>query len=113
MAPTRVQVRCILKLGGVGMNALDGGDQTHLSRGPEQGYSGKCLDDISEQTLRDDPVQEARRKQLETEYSGPSGFGRSAPDRRRPSRQGSHRSACDGWMSAMAMTSRRNTGPGL
>ena len=47
------------------MHTLGDGDQTHLARGTDQGDSGKYLDDISRQTLRDDLVQEARRKELE------------------------------------------------
>ena len=54
-----------MTVGDVGTHALEDGDQTHLSRGPEQGYSGKYLDDISKQVLRDDLVQEARRKELD------------------------------------------------
>ena len=47
------------------MHALEDEDLVHLARGPEQGYSGKYLDDISKQRLRDDLVEEARRKELE------------------------------------------------
>jgi len=32
--------------------------------GPAQGYSGKCKDDLTGQTLRDDLVKQARAKEL-------------------------------------------------
>ena len=80
----------IMKVGEVGMHALEGGDQTQLDRGPGQGDSGRCLDDISKQTLRDDLAQEAQRKESQHFVSK-----RSASDRRHPPRRGSHISACD------------------
>ena len=105
-----LQARGIMTVGDVGMHALEDADQTHLARGPEQGYSGKYLDDISKQTLRDDSVEEARREELE--YFVAKGFGKSATGRKRPLRRGNHLSACDGWTSTRATTSRPSIGRG-
>ena len=60
-----LQARGVMTVGDVGMHALEDEDLVHLARGPEQGYSGKYLDDISKQKLRDDLVEEAGRKELE------------------------------------------------
>jgi hypothetical protein len=55
-----------MKRGEFGLHAVDGDVQVEVGpRGPAQGYSGKYLDDISKQVLRDDLVQEARRKELD------------------------------------------------
>ena len=54
-----LQARGVMTVGDVGMHALEDENLVHLARGPEQGYSGKYLDDISKQKLRDDLVEEA------------------------------------------------------
>ena len=54
-----------MKRGECGLHALD--DEMHIEaelRGPAQGYSGKYIDDMSKQVLKDSLVQEARAKEL-------------------------------------------------
>ena len=55
----------LLKDGCYGIQAPDEDAEVerHL-RGPEQGYSGKCRDDLTGQTLKDSLVEEARAKEL-------------------------------------------------
>ena len=97
-----LQSRGIMTAGDVGMHGLEDADQTHLARGIEQGYSGKYLDDISKQVLRDDLVQEARRKELD--YFVSKGVWQKSPDKGHALRRASHPSACGGWTSTRVTT---------
>jgi len=54
-----------MKRGEFGLHAVD--DELEIKtelRGPAQGYSGKYVDDMSKQVLKDSLVQEARAKEL-------------------------------------------------
>ena len=60
----------LLKDGCYGIQAPDEDAEVERNlRGPAQGYSGKFLDDLTGQVLRDDLVREARAKELEFFHS--------------------------------------------
>ena len=55
----------VMQRGECGLHAVDGEMQIEAElRGPAQGYSGKCVDDMSKQFLKDSFVQGARAKEL-------------------------------------------------
>ncbi len=55
----------IARPGEVGLNAVtDDAEDERNMKGPEQGYSGRCKDDITGQILNDELVREARAKEL-------------------------------------------------
>ena len=57
--------RGVMKRGEFGMHAVDEDVLLEAElRGPAQGYSGKYVDDMSKQVLKDSLVQEARAKEL-------------------------------------------------
>ncbi len=60
-----LHARGVMKRGECGLHAVDDelGIEAEL-RGPAQGYSRKCVDDMSKQFLKDSLVQEARAKEL-------------------------------------------------
>ena len=67
-----------MKRGEVGLHAVNDEDlQVNHLRGPEQGYSGKFVDDMTKQVLRDDLVREARAKELT--YFNDKGVWRKRP----------------------------------
>ena len=54
-----------LKPGCVGLQPPDDEEETHaLLHGPDQGYSGKYKDDLTQQVLRGDLVHAARQQEL-------------------------------------------------
>lgn len=60
-----LNARGVMGRGECGLRAVD--DELEIQaelRGPAQGYSGKCVDDMSKQVLGDSLVQEARAKEL-------------------------------------------------
>ena len=73
-----LHVRGVMKRGEVGLHAVNDEDlQVNHLRGPEQGYSGKFVDDMTKQVLRDDLVREARAKELT--YFNDKGVWRKRP----------------------------------
>ena len=60
-----LHVRGVMKRGEFGLHAIDDDVMIEAElRGPAQGYSGKYVDDMSKQVLKDSMVQEARAKEL-------------------------------------------------
>ena len=60
-----LRARGIIKDGEIGLHAVCDEDDPKLLKGPEQGFTGKFVDDMSGQVLNDSFVAEARRKELE------------------------------------------------
>ena len=60
-----LKARGIIKDGEIGLHAVCDEDDPQTLRGPEQGFTGKYVDDMSGQILNDSLVNEARQKELE------------------------------------------------
>ena len=70
--------RGVMKPGEVGLHAVNDEDiPANQVRGPAQGYSGKFVDDVTKQVLKDDLVREARAKELT--YFNDKGVWRKKP----------------------------------
>ncbi len=74
----KLHYRGVMKRRVVGLHAVYHEDlHANHVHGPEQGYSGKSVDDMSKQVLRDDLVREARAKELT--YFNDKGVWRKRP----------------------------------